>query len=91
MALESSEPIRTSIEDLIGKKITGTTSASADTETSHAHGLGKVPTRVFIQGVDEAVYLSGDTAAAGFDATNIYVKVASAVVGGVPFTAWVQG
>lgn len=72
---------------LIGSSVTNITTAPGVQKTV-PHGLGRVPEAVFLQGIDEECYLSGDTAAAGFDATNIYVKSKG---GAVVFTAWVLG
>jgi hypothetical protein len=74
------------------KRITGTAHATPGTETTHAHGLGRVPVGVLFFDadgslfVDEGVYLGADAEAAGWDATNIYVK-ATAVSD--TFVAWV--
>lgn len=55
---------------LLGKKITGTTHASAGTQSTHPHYLGKTPNMVFITSKgDGVVYIS-----ASADDTNIYLK-----------------
>jgi hypothetical protein len=57
---------------LYGTKITGTTSGSADTETSHAHGLGRVPTMIAI--IPTATTTDQIYESKAADATYIYVK-----------------
>ncbi len=54
----------------ICKVVSGTTHATAGTQTSHAHNLGRVPSIVLITPKSNGVvYVS-----AAADATNIYVK-----------------
>ena len=57
-------------EYLLGKKISGTTSASAGTQTSHPHYLGRTPSFVFITPKSNGTIYVSATA----DKTNIYVK-----------------
>ena len=52
-----------------------TSHASAGTESSHLHYLGRKPSMVFlVSKANATVYLSTATAASGFDDTYIYVK-----------------
>jgi len=61
---------RIDITLLNGRKITGTTHASAGTETTHPHYLPKRPSFVFItEKGNGIVYLSKD-----YDSNNIYLK-----------------
>jgi hypothetical protein len=70
------------VRELQGNLISGTTSATAGTQTTHAHGLGKVPDRILItEKGNGIVYVS-----AAADATNIYVSASAA---SIPFDAWV--
>ena len=55
---------------LLGKKISGTTSGSIGTETSHPHYLGKTPSYVFITPTSNGIIYQSKSA----DKTNIYVK-----------------
>lgn len=58
---------------ILGRKITSTSDASAGTQSTHPHTLGKVPKFVFItQKGNGVVYLSIAT-----DATNIYIKASA--------------
>jgi hypothetical protein len=73
-------------------RVAGTAHATPGTEVAVAHGLDYIPTIAILQAsntafyVDVGLYLSNDTAATGFNATNIYVK-STAV--SAPFVAWV--
>lgn len=59
---------------ILGRKITGTTSGTAGTQTTHPHYLGRSPKFVFITPTSNGVvYLS-----ASADKTNIYVKGSAA-------------
>lgn len=60
-------------EKLNGVLITGTSHASAGTESSHAHGLGKTPTAWWpLPTANGVIYKSKAS-----DATNIYVKASA--------------
>lgn len=55
---------------MLGRKITGTTHASAGTETTHPHYMGRIPSYVYITPTSNGtIYLSKAS-----DKTNIYVK-----------------
>jgi len=55
------------------KLITGTTHASAGTQSTHAHGLGVIPTWVIITPTANGVVYKS----AASDATNIYLKASA--------------
>ena len=55
---------------MLGRKITGTTHASAGTETTHLHYMGRIPGYVYITPTSNGIiYLSKAS-----DKTSIYVK-----------------
>lgn len=63
---------------LSGKLIDVTTDGSANTESSHAHGLGRTPTGYIVVGKDKAgVIYDGSSA---WDATDIYIRSDTATV-----------
>lgn len=51
-------------------RITGTTSATVGTQTTHAHGCGRIPVTYLIREKGAGVVYESATA----DSTNIYVK-----------------
>ena len=59
---------------ILGKKIEGTTHASAGTETTHPHYLGRIPSFVFITSTSNGVVYKSKAA----DKTNFYVKGSAA-------------
>lgn len=66
------------------KRLTGTSNAVADTQTSHAHGLGVAPRYVWIE--PNATLENTPTVNAASDATSIFVRSKGT---NVPFVAWV--
>lgn len=64
------------------RRITGTAHMTPGTEASVAHNAGHVPFQVVVEppAVDRGDYLSADTAATGFDGTNVYFKSTDASV-----------
>lgn len=54
--------------------ISGTTSPTIGTQTSHAHGMARVPTFWFIKGKSNGLVYESAVA----DATNVYVKGSAA-------------
>lgn len=54
--------------------ISGTTSATVGTQTTHAHGMGRTPTFWFLKHKSNGVVYESAVA----DATNIYVKGSAA-------------
>jgi len=55
---------------ILGRKITGTTHASAGTETTHPHYLGRIPSYIFITPTSDGIIYKSKSP----DKTNIYVK-----------------
>jgi hypothetical protein len=67
------------LKDLCLKTITGTTSGTPGTRTTHAHGLGYAPTKTHIlvdilPGDDDNNAANGTVGVVKTDATYIYVK-----------------
>lgn len=76
--------------------LAGTSSATINTQTSHAHGLvGAVIVYVQIQEHTTAsaarIYLTGQGYPLGWDNTNIYVKPAAAVATQFVAFVWYYG
>jgi len=69
-------------KELTVRVITGTTDGAAGTRSNHAHGLGKTPTKAYIEITPYAADDDADNAAVvslvAVDSTNITVKSSAA-------------